>query len=73
MPHLERYWTDADPAYCDGVGTESFGALLRRAEAALARFATLPSPGLAAQGSAGDDGAAVLLASEAQAGEADRI
>jgi broad specificity phosphatase PhoE len=47
MPHLERYWTDADPAYCDGEGAESFGALLRRAEAALARLATLPSPGLA--------------------------
>ncbi|RSU63251.1 histidine phosphatase family protein [Sphingomonas sp. S-NIH.Pt1_0416] len=47
MPHLERYWTDADPAYCDGEGAESFGALLRRAEAALARLATLPSSGLA--------------------------
>jgi len=47
MPHLERYWTDADPAYCDGEGAESFGALLRRAEATLARLATLPSPGLA--------------------------
>ena len=47
MPYLERYWTDADPAYCDGEGAESFGALLRRAEAALARLATLPSSGLA--------------------------
>ena len=47
MPHLERYWTDADPAYCDGEGAESFGALLRRAEAVLARLAALPSPGLA--------------------------
>ena len=46
MPHLERYWTDADPTYCDGDGAESFGTLLRRAEAALARLASLPSPGL---------------------------
>lgn len=45
--HLERYWTDADPTYCDGDGAESFGTLLRRAEAALARLAALPSPDLA--------------------------
>lgn len=44
-PHLVQYWGDADPAYCDGEGAESFGALLRRAEAALARLAALPSPG----------------------------
>lgn len=44
-PHLVRYWGDADPAYCDGEGAESFGALLRRAEAALGRLAALPSPG----------------------------
>ena len=31
MPHLERYWAGADPAYCDGEGAESFGTLLRRA------------------------------------------
>ena len=47
MPHLERYWADADPGYCDGEGAESFAALLRRAEAALARLAALPSPSLA--------------------------
>ena len=47
MPHLERYWADADPGYCDGDGAESFAALLRRAEAALARLAALPSPSLA--------------------------
>jgi hypothetical protein len=35
----------ADPAYCDGEGAESFGALLRRAEAALWRLAALPFPG----------------------------
>lgn len=46
MPHLERYWSDADPAYCDGEGAESFGTLLRRAEAALARLAALPSSNL---------------------------
>ena len=44
-PHLVRYWDEADPAYCDGDGAESFGALLRRAEAALERLAALPSPG----------------------------
>ncbi|KQM96368.1 histidine phosphatase family protein [Sphingomonas sp. Leaf226] len=44
-PHLIRYWREADPAYCDGEGAESFGALLRRAEAALGRLAALPSPG----------------------------
>lgn len=42
-PHLERYWGDADPTYCDGEGAESFGTLLRRADAALARLAALPS------------------------------
>ena len=46
-PHLERYWGEADPAYCDGEGAESFGTLLRRAEAALARLAALPFSGLA--------------------------
>ena len=44
-PHLVRYWGEADPAYCDGEGAESFGTLLRRAEAALGRLAALPSPG----------------------------
>lgn len=50
MPHLERYWADADPAYCDGEGAESFAALLRRAEAALARLAVLPPPSLSGKG-----------------------
>lgn len=45
MPYLERYWRDADPAYCDGEGAESFATLLRRAEAALERLASLPSAG----------------------------
>ncbi|MGE4409750.1 MAG: histidine phosphatase family protein [Sphingobium sp.] len=47
MPHLERYWQDADPDYCDGEGTESFGTLLRRCEAALTRLAALPMDSLA--------------------------
>lgn len=46
MPHLERYWSEADPTWCDGEGAESFAALLRRAEAALVRLAALPSPSL---------------------------
>ncbi len=45
-PYLVRYWETADPAYCDGEGAESFATLLRRAEAALARLAALPSPSL---------------------------
>jgi broad specificity phosphatase PhoE len=44
-PHLVRYWGEANPAYYDGEGAESFGTLLRRAEAALERLAALPSPG----------------------------
>lgn len=44
LPHLERYWSTANPAYCDGDGAESFGTLLRRAEAALDRLAAL-APG----------------------------
>ena len=45
-PHLVRYWGQADPAYCDGEGAESFGTLLRRAEAALNRLAALPAASL---------------------------
>lgn len=45
-PHLVRYWGQADPAYCDGAGAESFGTLLRRAEAALSRLAALPADSL---------------------------
>ena len=45
-PHLVRYWGQADPAYCDGAGAESFGTLLRRAEAALRRLAALPTDSL---------------------------
>ena len=46
MPYLEQYWTEADLAYCDGEGWESFGILLRRAEKALTRPSTLHSFGL---------------------------
>ena len=48
MPHLERYWADADPDpdWCDSKGAESFAALLHRAEAAPARLAALPSSSL---------------------------
>ena len=38
MPHLIRYWGEADPDYCDGEGAESFRALLRRGEATLAKL-----------------------------------
>ena len=41
-PHVERYWTAADPDYCDGEGAESFGGFLRRVEVTLARLAALP-------------------------------
>lgn len=47
MPHLERYWTAADPHYCDGDGAESFADLLERARAALERLAALRSTRLA--------------------------
>lgn len=45
-PHVERYWTAANPIYCDGEGAESFGGFLRRVEATLARLATLPPASL---------------------------
>ena len=37
-PYIERYWQEADPAYCDGEGAESFSSLMGRAEAALERL-----------------------------------
>ncbi|PTQ63569.1 broad specificity phosphatase PhoE [Sphingomonas sp. PP-CE-3G-477] len=43
MPHLEQYWSELDPSYCDGPGAESFATLLRRAEATLNRLAKLPA------------------------------
>ena len=41
MPHIERYWAEADPDYCDGEGAESFSTLLERAQAALDRLAAM--------------------------------
>ena len=41
MPHIERYWAEADPEYCDGEGAESFSTLLERVQAALDRLAAL--------------------------------
>lgn len=46
MPHLERYWSEADPDYCDGEGAKSFSTLLRRCEAALTRLAAMPAGSL---------------------------
>jgi broad specificity phosphatase PhoE len=46
--HLVRYWDQADPAYCDGEGAESFGALLRprRERTGTACHPALPRSGL---------------------------
>lgn len=46
-PHVERYWTAANPDYSDGEGAESFAGFLRRVETALARLAALPLGSLA--------------------------
>ncbi|MBB5343394.1 histidine phosphatase family protein [Tunturibacter empetritectus] len=46
MPVLERYWTEADPEYCDGEGAESFAMLLYRAEEALIRLAGMAEDSL---------------------------
>jgi len=45
-PHVERYWTAADPAYCDGEGAESFTGFLHRVATTLARLAALPPTSL---------------------------
>jgi broad specificity phosphatase PhoE len=42
LPHIVRYWEQADPGYCDGAGAESFAMLLRRAAVALERLQKLP-------------------------------
>jgi broad specificity phosphatase PhoE len=47
MPYLERYWTEADPDFCDGEGAESFATLLDRARTTLERLETLPTETLA--------------------------
>ena len=46
MPHIERYWTEADPKYCDGEGAESFSTLLERTQAALNRLKAMPENAL---------------------------
>ena len=45
-PVIARYWAQTDPTSCDGEGAESFSALLRRAEAVLARLAAMPEESL---------------------------
>ncbi len=46
MPHIERYWAEADPEFMDGEGAESFNALLSRAEDALRRLSEMPRDAL---------------------------
>ena len=46
MPHIERYWAEADPEFSDGEGAESFSALLARAKAALERLEAMPKDAL---------------------------
>ena len=46
MPAIERYWTEADPSYCDGEGAENFTTLLKRARAALSRLEAMPEDAL---------------------------
>ena len=43
LPHIERYWQTANPAYCDGTGAESFDTLLGRVDRTLARLQELPA------------------------------
>lgn len=42
LPHIERYWQTANPAYRDGPGAESFDTLLSRVERTLARLQEMP-------------------------------
>jgi probable phosphoglycerate mutase len=46
IPHIEAYWTAADPTYCDGPGAESFDTLLSRVERTLKRLESLPPESL---------------------------
>jgi broad specificity phosphatase PhoE len=46
LPHVEAYWTAADPAYQDGPGAESFNTLLRRVERTLQTLQALPQDAL---------------------------
>lgn len=46
LPHIEAYWETADPAYCDGMGAESFNTLLGRVQQTLKRLQQLPDDSL---------------------------
>ena len=46
IPHIVRYWQEADTAFRDGEGVESFGNLLGRAQDALRRLGALPPKSL---------------------------
>jgi probable phosphoglycerate mutase len=46
MPRIERYWNEADIAFCDGNGAESFATLLLRARGAIARLQAQPDNAL---------------------------
>jgi broad specificity phosphatase PhoE len=46
IPHIVRYWEQADPEYCDGAGAESFATLLCRAKVALERLQESPEDAL---------------------------
>lgn len=42
LPHIDAYWSDADPSHCDGPGAESFETLLGRVRRTLHRLESLP-------------------------------
>lgn len=46
MPHIVRYWQEADTAFRDGEGAESFDDLFGRAQDALRRLEALPPESL---------------------------
>lgn len=46
LPHIEAYWSNADPRHCDGPGAESFETLLGRVERTLQRLESLPADAL---------------------------
>ncbi|WP_093385421.1 histidine phosphatase family protein [Variovorax sp. OV329] len=46
LPHIEAFWSTADPMYCDGPGAESFSTLLLRVQTTLGRLNVLPQESL---------------------------
>ena len=46
LPHIEAYWKEADPAYRDGPGAESFETLLGRVDLTLRKLELLPAQSL---------------------------